>query len=66
MQEISRHFNQPSLTLEGSTPGDQFGVYGDNAKILRETNWKITINLKEGLSKMIFWAKDNINIKKLR
>lgn len=54
--------NNTTILFDGSTPGDQFGVYGDNAKILRETNWKITINLKEGLSKMIFWAKDNINI----
>jgi UDP-glucose 4-epimerase len=54
--------NNTKILFDGSTPGDQFGVYGDNSKVLRETNWKITINLREGLSKMIFWAKDNINV----
>ena len=52
--------NNTSILFDGSTPGDQFGVYGDNSKILNETNWKPTINLKEGLSKMIIWAKKEL------
>ena len=40
-----------------NTPGDQFGVYGNNSKILEETKWKPNYNLKTGLINMVNWAK---------
>lgn len=52
--------NDISVVYDGSTPGDQFGVYGDNNLILSETIWKPKINLKEGLEKMIKWSKQNL------
>jgi len=54
--------NNTSILFDGSTPGDQFGVYGDNSKVLSETDWKPSVNLKDGLSKMIIWAKNNFNL----
>jgi UDP-glucose 4-epimerase len=45
---------------DGSTPGDQFGVYGDNNNILNETNWIPKTSFKEGLIKMINWSNNNL------
>jgi len=46
------------ITVEysGSTPGDQFGIYGDNAKIKKELNWQPKIDFKTGMDKMVNWA----------
>ena len=52
--------NDISVVYDGSTPGDQFGIYGDNNLILSETKWKPKTNLKEGLEKMIKWSKQNL------
>ena len=49
-----------SIIYDGSTPGDQFGIYGDNYKISNETNWTPKISLKEGLKRMINWSKNNL------
>ena len=45
------------VKYSGNTPGDQFGVYGNNSKILEETKWKPNYNLKTGLMNMVNWAK---------
>lgn len=57
VKEINRHFNQPSLTLEGSTPGDQFGIYADTN--LLKTSFEIDqlTPLEEGMKRFIDWAK---------
>lgn len=49
-----------SVEYHGSTPGDQFGVYGDFSKIKNELGWSPKVNLDEGLERMIKWAKDQI------
>jgi UDP-glucose 4-epimerase len=49
--EVSVHF-------EGSTPGDQMGITGNNSAIKNELNWCPQINLEEGLNRMIAWAKE--------
>ncbi len=49
-----------SISYDGSTPGDQFGVYGDNNRVLDETNWFPKVSLKEGLNLMINWSKNKI------
>lgn len=38
---------------EGSTPGDQFGVYGSSAKLQEELGWRPEHSLKEGLTAMV-------------
>jgi UDP-glucose 4-epimerase len=49
-----------TIHYDGSTPGDQFGVYGDNNNILNETNWIPKTSFKEGLIKMINWSNNNL------
>ncbi len=44
-----------SVEYSNSTPGDQFGTYGDATKIERDLGWKYRINLDDGLKKMIKW-----------
>ena len=43
--------------FQGSTPGDQFGIYADISLIQRETNWAPKYNLQQGLAEMVKWAK---------
>jgi UDP-glucose 4-epimerase len=44
------------IIYKGSTPGDQFGIYGDASLFKRATGWQPRVNLEEGLKKMIAWA----------
>jgi len=37
----------------GSTPGDQFGLYGEVSKIRRELNWQPRVSLPDGLQRMV-------------
>ena len=46
-----------SIEYSGSTPGDQFGIYGDFSKIKSELGWYPKVNLDEGLNRMVEWAK---------
>lgn len=43
----------------GSTPGDQFGIYGDSALIKNEVNWEAKTSLDIGLKQMVNWALMN-------
>lgn len=45
-----------SVEYSGGTPGDQFGIYGDNVKIKKELGWEPTFDFETGMSKMIDWA----------
>ncbi len=47
------------IEFSGFTPGDQFGIYADIAKIQQEIRWIPTINLNTGLPKMIKWALED-------
>ncbi len=49
-----------SVEYSGSTPGDQFGIYGDFSKIKDELGWYPKVNLNEGLSRMVEWAKGQV------
>jgi len=42
-----------SVEYSDSTPGDQFGIYGDATKIEKELGWKYQTDLDKGLKKMI-------------
>lgn len=57
VQEISRHFNQPSLTVEGSTPGDQFGIYADTHLLKSSFGIDQLTSLEEGMKRFADWAK---------
>lgn len=47
--------------VEG-TLSDQMGGYGDNSKIIRDLDWTSKISFKEGMSKMVVWALQIMNI----
>lgn len=38
------------------TPGDQFGIYGDNSKIKSILGWQPKVDFENGLKNMIDWA----------
>lgn len=48
-----------TVKYEGSTRGDQFGIYCDNSKIVKELNWHPSVTLTNGLKTMIEWALNN-------
>ena len=52
--------NDVEVEYNGRTPGDQFGIFGDNSHIKKELNWEPKIKLKAGLTLMYRWAIENI------
>ena len=44
------------VEYKGGTPGDVFGVLGDNGKALRDHNWSPQIRPDEGIRAMVGWA----------
>ena len=50
-----------SVEYSGSTPGDQFGIYGSNEKINKSLGWKPRYSFDEGMKLMIEWALANID-----
>ena len=57
VNQINRHFDQPSLTVEGSTPGDQFGIYADTSLLKESFQIDRLTSLKEGMKSFADWAK---------
>lgn len=49
--------NDVPMKVEGTTPGDQFGLYGHNGKIFRGLDWRPQVELKDGLSTMKDWVE---------
>jgi UDP-glucose 4-epimerase len=45
-----------SIEYSGSTPGDQFGIYGNCSKSKKELNWYSEVNLDIGIEKMVDWV----------
>ena len=41
------------MKYSDSTPGDQFGIYGDATKIEKKLGWKYQTDLDKGLKQMI-------------
>ncbi len=41
------------------TPGDQFGIYGNNSKIHSQLGWNPKVGFDDGIKKMIDWALNN-------
>ncbi len=50
-----------SLTIhyDGETPGDIFGIYGDNNLIKSDLNWSPKMNFEDGLTNMYNWIIRN-------
>lgn len=48
-----------TVEFEGATPGDQFGIVADCAKIAEDIGWKAQIQMAEGLDSMVGWALKN-------
>lgn len=45
-----------SVEYADSTPGDQFGIYGDNTKIKEALGWEPQYDFQTGMKEMIRWA----------
>lgn len=50
------------VRYEGSTPGDQFGVYGDSTHLQTDLGWKPETVLKDGIKAMAHWYTLEKNI----
>jgi len=50
--------SKKEIKIEGSTPGDQFGIYADNSKLLSLYQNDLVL-FKDGLKKMIDWIKED-------
>ena len=50
-----------TVEYSDSTPGDQFGIYGDNSKINSVMGWNPKYDFKTGMSLMIDWAISTID-----
>ncbi len=48
------------ISIIDSTPGDQFGIYGDPTLFEKTFGFKNEISFQNGMIKMIAWAKNNI------
>lgn len=52
--------NTYPVCYEGSTPADQFGLYGDTSRLDRDISHVPFTSLCKGLKKMVQWAKQDI------
>ena len=50
-----------TVEYNGSTPGDQFGIFCDFSKIEKNCGWKPKVKLSEGMKIMTDWALSNSN-----
>lgn len=50
--------NEYEYYFEGSTPGDQFGIFASIDHIKNKINWSPEYQLDEGLKRMVKWAKE--------
>lgn len=62
VSEITKHLPyEVSVEYSGGTPGDQFGIYGNNKKISTVLNWMPKISFELGIEKMVSWAIDQLS-----
>lgn len=52
-------FDNLKIQYDGETPGDIFGIYGDNNLIKSDLDWSPKMNFKDGLSNMYNWIIRN-------
>jgi UDP-glucose 4-epimerase len=49
-----------AVKYKGSTPGDQFGIFGNPEKAGEVIKWKPVMSFSEGMRRMISWAKKTL------
>ena len=56
--KIIKHYLPQNIEIEflRGTPGDQFGIVGDNQKAKAEFNWEPKIEIESGIKTMIDWV----------
>ncbi|MCI8443182.1 MAG: NAD-dependent epimerase/dehydratase family protein [Provencibacterium sp.] len=60
INEIQKNLPSPvPVRYEGSTPGDQFGIYCSYEHIKECLHWKPAVSLREGICQMMQWATQN-------
>lgn len=47
-----------TVEYNGSTPGDQYGIYCDYSKIEKNLGWKPLVQFDEGIADMVKWATE--------
>lgn len=45
------------VDVQGNTPGDMFGIYGDNNRIGQDLQWQSSTTFQVGIAQMVEWAK---------
>ena len=57
INEIKKNLDY-SISVEylDGTPGDQFGIFGDNSKILQDLKWSPRYSFSNGIKEMVNWA----------
>lgn len=58
-EELRAFGHDPSrypIQYKGSTPGDTFGIVADIGALIRDTGWKPSVLLSEGLKRMCDWT----------
>jgi len=60
LRQIQRHVDSMSWRVEGSTPGDQTGIFADNAKLAEVVGVNNFISLEDGLRRFADWARERI------
>lgn len=59
---ITENLDYPvDVFYTNGTPGDQFGIYGNNNMLTRELDYVPTYDINMGLKKMIKWAQTVLN-----
>jgi len=63
LDEITKAFGYKvgdyPIQIEGSTPGDQIGIYADISKIKQYLSWEPKVELSDGIVRMVEWLKAN-------
>lgn len=56
--QLNQYFdNTLDIQFVGSTPGDQFGIYGSNKKLTTDFRIPMNTSLEDGLKKMVAWGR---------
>lgn len=62
LDELRSVFGSPDHPIEeaGGTPGDQHAIYADVKAARRELGWEPSVELRNGLERMVAWASSEV------
>ncbi len=60
LQVLARELQGMSWFVEGSTPGDQSGIYADTARLSELLKLTQFVPLEEGLARFVRWARERV------